>query len=238
MKNQNVMGMEFGSIGSIHPHVAVWITSDGEITSEVYNLSDSTGGHEFDKPHLNIGPILDGLLDLRSKALATAVSKLQYREARRRVTTVENLEFAYLACQGRGGHTIYVDEERDSQCQIQGYGLRPEELAEIDRLGIPYVDTRTVPDANLGMLIRLPMWPGKPDKFDPAPWGGMSFAPIEVLAWMHQQIGSTVRNVAPRKPEPGQIRDMHKWEMAAIRGYQTGDTALLSSAMSAARGEA
>ena len=81
------------------------------------------------------------------------------------------------------------------------------------------------------------MPPTKPDKFDPAPWGGMSHAPIPVLAWLYRQYGAIVRNVEPREPLESELRSMKPHEIKALRAYNTGDEAALAEALTEAREE-
>jgi hypothetical protein len=215
--------------------VYAWVnTATGKPTAVTYNLSDSTGDH----PVAGLGRRKDldsnlvaAIRAAAQQAIDKAKEAMAYAKARSRDTTEKDLEFAFLVTEGRGGHSIYMDEASDSTSTLQGYGLSAERLAEIHRLHIPFVDTGTIPDELAHHMISMPMWPGKPEKFDRAPWGSMSYAPIEVAAWMYQALGATVYHITPRKPLPEELRNLSPKEAKAMRGWLTNDEGMVAEAM-------
>lgn len=223
-------GMVFGTGGM---SVAVWLDAATNIVTAVYNMSDSTGDHSFPVRKKNALPHKAELLEMRQKAESIAREKYAYRMARRRDTTIENLRYAFLVTIGRGGHTVYCDEEKDCTSIIQGYGLTSAELAEIERLGIPFVDTTTVPDDRIVRAsFGFPMWPGKPERYDAAPWDGLSEAPIQVCAAMWAAIGAIVRNIPDiRMPEASELRNLNTREALALHGFYTNNAAEIGTAM-------
>lgn len=233
------LGFSHRRLGEFNAMVTVTVAMEsGLVESSYYNLGDRSGDHLFGSRYTANAELLQPeLRAMRLEAMADAQKKRVYSIARRRDTPIENLRYAFLVSQGRGGHTIWCDEDPGCESQIQGYGLTPEELAEIDRLRIPYVDTRTIPDKHLGALLALPIWPPKPHKADPAPWGGLSYAPIEVLGALHEKLGAIVRNITCRMPRQDEIRPMKSWEAACLRAFLAGDEVGVGLAMQAAREE-
>lgn len=228
----DVHGFAYGEGFSVHVQVD---RLTGEILYESYNMSDSTGDHRTRYPHKPGRAKLPEIKAAVVKAIGEARERIEYKNVRRRDTEFSDLRFAFLVTWGRGGHSVYMDEDAQSSSTLQGYGLTPEEIAEIDRLGIPFVDTRTIPDDKILAVLSLPMWEQKLGKHDPAPWGGMSYAPVEVLAYMYRSLGATVRNITPRKPEAHELRNMHQWEKNALVGYTSGNEVMLMEAMIEAR---
>lgn len=235
--DQTFMGHAWSDSRSYSAHVTV--NRDGKVVGRrEYNIMDGTGGHDIYHPHQAAKHLIPQLKELVGKAIGDALAKKDYRAARRRDTHMPSLAFAFLATSGRGGHSIHVDSDPDSSSTISGYGLTMEVLQEIDRLGIPYIDTTTVPnDKIVGATFNFPMYPNKPGKADPAPWGGMSFAPIPVIAWMYHSIGAIVRNVEMVKPEPGQLRSLKDYERIGLIGYTSGNEGMVGAAMMMARQE-
>ena len=216
-----------GNYGS----VSCWIDSDGEKTI-TYNLSDHTGDHEFPKRKTKkLAHIWDKLIDAREHAIADAIANKEYTEARRRPGASERFAFVFAVTIGRGGFTFYCDESRDSTSTVQGYHLTDDEIAEIDRLGIPFIDSRTISDDNIGMTISFPMIGRRAGESDPAPWGSLSHAPLDVIAGLYHSIGATVRNIAPRMPEPHELRSDTLKEKMAIAGYFGHNPELLGAAI-------
>ena len=206
------------------------VHEDGRI-ERTYNIGDSTGEHQLGDGHVTNPVRLKELADLIELAVEDGKRELAYRLARRRQTEVESLQYAFLVTVGRGGHTIYQDEEPGCESQLQGYGLSPDELLEIARLQIPFVNTTTIPDKRAMLMLRLPMWPAKPGKFDSPPWGGMSFAPIEVIAWLYMKLGATVAHIVMRPPAPGELRDMTLGERTALKGWVSGQESMVAEGM-------
>lgn len=224
----NVQGSAWGENGHVFLSVDEFT---GELIHREYNLSDSTGPHAIEHPHKAGRAILPEIKLMAKQALDKAVKAFQYRAERRKDTSFEKLQFAFLATWGRGGHIIYMDESNDSSSTLSGYGFTTEELAEIDRLGIPFVDSRSIPDDLICQTISFPMYPGKPDQAENAPWGGFSYAPIDVCAWLYQSLGATVRNITPRAPLESELRNCSSAEVKAFRGYTSGNTAMLAEGM-------
>ncbi len=92
----------------------------------------------------------------------------------------------YLAI-GRGGWTLYVSDNRT----VSHYGGidAPTPQACL-LLGIPILDSTTIPDDRLLDLIRLPMVGIQ--RRDPRPWGAMSCAPFGYVAARQVALGATL----------------------------------------------
>lgn len=124
--------------------------------------------------------------------------EMAYAAARRRDTAFKDFEFAFLVTWGLGGTTVHNDYSKDSTSQLQGYGFNEAEVAEIDRLGIPFIDKRCVrEDILVAASICGPLAPSRPNETDPAPWHALSAVPVPVLAAWWSRHGAIVRNVTP-----------------------------------------
>lgn len=205
------------------------IAADGTLVHEDYNLCDSTGPHPYRKGKKNAS-CWTALLEMREEARANARAALAYANERRRETTFVNLRYAWLVTEGRGGHTIEIDEERNVRASCQGYGLSAEELVEIERLKIPFIDTRTIPDRMIYETVSLPMVCDPQRKPDSAPYGSLSFAPLAVVAAAKKALGATVRNCPLDFEGAKQIHCLAKHD-AALAAYIAGDELALSRAM-------
>lgn len=207
-------------------NVVVWIDDSGKIEKEFYNFSDYTGNHPFrslKKDH----PLYSQMVALRLEARKNARAKLAYMQARTRNTSNEDLKYAWFVFQGRGGHTIHIDKEEGTQCRLEGYGLNDEEAKEVIDLGIPYIDSRTIPDDLITATISIPM---VSLNSDPAPWGSMSYAPIAVVAAAYKLLGARVENIVPDFEGVKQIRSMAKHN-AALAAYTSGGEVALGQLM-------
>lgn len=92
----------------------------------------------------------------------------------------------YLAI-GRGGWTLHVSDNR----RVEHYGgiTAPTPRACL-LLGIPVLDSTTVPDDRLADLIRLPMVGIQ--RTSARPWGSLSFAPFGYVAARQVALGATL----------------------------------------------
>ena len=120
----------------------------------------------------------------------------QFAEARRRErrsirNTLADLREAlkgggYLAI-GRGGWTLYISDNR----RVEHYGGIAEPTPQAClHLGIPILDSTTIPDDRLVDLIRLPMVGIQ--RRDARPWGSLSFAPFGYVAARQVALGATL----------------------------------------------
>ena len=231
MSNTHYYGAAYGPQSS---HVNCWISKEtGEIVTN-YNLADHTGDHPFTRASRKQYPFL---IEMETKAIEEAVHKMLYGQARRRDTAIEKFQYAFLVTWGRGGSSVHIDEEPGCSCTQNGYGFSAEDLEEIDRLQIPFVDTRTVPDKIAAAMIGFPMWPSKPDRADNAPWGPISYAPIPVLAALYARIGATVKHIELAEINAEQFRSYSTRERLAVEGFQHNDPVKLGTAMMMAREE-
>lgn len=132
---------------------------------------------------------------------------------------------------GRGGFSLHPNDNT----YISGYGC-DDGLARIAlQLGIATIDSRSIPDSLIHQSIKLPLV--RLVSYDPAPWGGMSYAPLPVVAALYQRLGATIHNLEVVEPAPDQLRGYKQWEADALIGYQTGNTAMLGKAMLDSRDE-
>lgn len=205
-----------------------WIDDQGIVTKS-YNMSDHTGEHSRvrAKDKARAIEIKSAMVEAEKEARA----KMAYAAARKRETTIKNLEYAFLVTNGRGGHTIYADQAPDQTSRIEGYGLTVEEIAEIDRLKIPFIDSKVIPDNLIYYTISFPMPPSRPNQYDAAPWGGMSNCPIPILAACYARLGATVRNVELPELRKEDFRTLSQKEDLALRGFWWNNEEMVSTAM-------
>lgn len=124
---------------------------------------------------------------------------------------------------GRGGYTLSMG----GGGSLSGYG-ESGTVAACVHLGIPFIDTRTIPDSKISKTINLPMISCNPDA---APWGSMSYAPLEVVAAAYESLGATLHNIEPDYSRMDQIKGMSPKEATMIRAFQTGDEMTLAQEM-------
>lgn len=124
---------------------------------------------------------------------------------------------------GRGGYTLSMG----GGGSLSGYG-ESGTVAACIHLGIPFIDTRTIPDSKIGKTISLPMISSKPDA---APWGSMSYAPLEVVAAAYESLGAKLHNITPDYSRVGQIKGMSKKEAKMLQAFASGDEMTLAQEM-------
>jgi hypothetical protein len=130
---------------------------------------------------------------------------------------------------GRGGYTLHY-----SDCgKVQGYGGANAPTVRAARhIGLPFVDTTTIPDDLIVSTMSLPMPKADPASCDPAPWGGMSFCPVRELVAVLKQLGATVDGWGELPdPDPSKFRAMTKRESKMLRAFASGDEGGLFEAM-------
>ena len=206
--------------------VCVAVAHTGRILYESFNRCDQRGERSF----RSLSPeALDRepLLAARAQARASTRESATFARGRRRDTAHADLRYAWLASWGRGGHTIHIQQTPDQQCRLSGYGLSPGELAEIRRLGIPYIDTRPVPDTLAYRMVGLPMVSLTPE---PPPWGSLSYAPLPVYAAADAALGAAVENVELDTSALSLIRSF-KTHLRAWAAWVQGDQQALFTAM-------
>lgn len=113
-------------------------------------------------------------------------------------TKVKQLRNIHLLTIGRGGWTAY----RNAYSRIEGhhpdFHIIP---VTAPALGIPTIDSRTVPEALLHKLINLPMAtlpprePDAPNHERRYPYGCLSHAPIDYVAAAYKSLGATIYNI-------------------------------------------
>jgi len=169
-----------------------------------FNLCDRSGDHTFtSKKYQELtDEIKASLATLRKQAKQDLSANIDYAAARRHDTSVDYLRYAFLVTVGRGGYTIYVDEKKDTTSRIEGYVIEPEMMSEIDRLGIPYIDSTVIDYGITTIAICGPMPCGKPDQFDPSPWGSISYTSVDGLASLYAAFGAIVKNITPAAFDP------------------------------------
>ena len=212
-------------------HTSVWLDEDGKENAATYNVSDYTGDHDVNKPRRKDASIKKEIQSCYKAALAEAIAKKQYADARRRDTKCDHLKYCFLVTKGRGGVTWYTDEAPDTTSKTSGYAITDEEIDEINRLKIPFVDSTTVPEELIFNSVSFPMYPGKPDNDEPGPWGSLSFAPISVVAALYARIGAVVKNIDIAELSEDMFRQNSVKELMAIRGWTTGNAEMLGKAM-------
>lgn len=92
---------------------------------------------------------------------------------------------------GRGGWTLRIERNHT----LQGYGDMTDAIPQCARrLGLPIVDSTTIPDELIARTIVLPMpqigAPPRPE------YGALDYAPLEVVARMYRDLGATVYNLS------------------------------------------
>ncbi len=91
---------------------------------------------------------------------------------------------------GRGGWTLHIERNH----KLQGYGDLSDPVPQCAwLLGLPVLDSTTIPDEKIHLTIPLPF--PQVGAIPRAEYGSFDAAPIEVVAWMYVDLGATVRNV-------------------------------------------
>jgi len=93
-------------------------------------------------------------------------------------------------CQvGRNGWTIYCA----AHSTLSHYGgLDAAMVQACIKVGIPVIDTLTIPDKDIAQTIKLPIIHlGKCDK---PPYGSMSYAPLNHVLPLYRELGATIYN--------------------------------------------
>lgn len=212
-------------------HTGVWLDENGAETAATYNVMDSTGDHDVSKIRRKDAKIKKEIKTSYALALKNAEERKAYADARRVDTSFEHLQYCFLVTKGRGGVSWYKDESPDSRSKVSGYAITEDELREIDRLGIPFVDSTTIPDDLIIKTIGFPMFPSKPEESDTAPWGSLSVAPISVVAALYARIGATVRNITLAELSDDMFRSNSAKEALAIQGWFGNRPELIGEAM-------
>jgi hypothetical protein len=92
---------------------------------------------------------------------------------------------------GRGGWTLHPKPG----VQVSNYGDMESEYPQACLiLGIPVIDSTTIPDSKITVTPMFPMASLTPD--DP-PWGSCSYAPVAVVAALYAALGATLHNIKP-----------------------------------------
>lgn len=220
----------YGSAREMNSSVSCFLMTTGKIKF-TYNLSDYSGEHSLRKTK-HSSACWDMLQLLKQKALMEAKDKLAYATSRRKETVFEQFRYAFCCTAGRGGSTIYVDEEPNVSSKTERYvQFSDEEKAEIARLGIPYIDSSGVKDGDIWETINFPMIVDKPGREDRAPWGGLSYAPLGVIAALYMSIGAVVKNVEADWEGVKQVRGWTEREAAMLAAYTTGNETALGALM-------
>ena len=150
----------------------------------------------------------------------------------------EAREGGYLTI-GRGGHTLHRYDNRSGSASTQGYEQNLEGTTGkcCLLLGIPIIDSTTIPDSIIAQTCSLPMGKRNLEMCDAPPWGGMSFAPLPVVAAAYEALGATLYNIEPDREALKHLRGFKAWEAKAIRSFSSGDEGGLFQAMQASREE-
>jgi hypothetical protein len=125
--------------------------------------------------------------ELRRRGAVAEARRRERASIRHSLDTLrEALAGGYLAI-GRGGWTLHVSDNR----RVEHYGgiTAPTPRACL-LLGIPVLDSTTVPDDRLVDLIRLPMVGIQ--RTSARPWGSLSFAPFGYVAARQVALGATL----------------------------------------------
>jgi hypothetical protein len=96
---------------------------------------------------------------------------------------------------GRGGWTLHHSRHG----WTSGYGADTSgTVRAARRLGVPVIDSRTVPDDLIGLTLPAPI-PAHPDMDEPdaPPWGSFAKAPLPVIEALYHRMGATLDNVDP-----------------------------------------
>jgi hypothetical protein len=152
----------------------------------------------YKEVQLNIYGILDASArawwyhrQLREQGRADEARSRERASTRERVSSLKqaraNGGFVTI---GRGGWTLHIAPNH----KLQGIGDLSDPIPQCAlRLGLPILDSTTIPDDKIHLTVALPFAQvgavprAEYDSFDPAS--------IEVVAWMYVDLGATVRNV-------------------------------------------
>ena len=128
---------------------------------------------------------------------------------------------------GRGGWTLHMERRHT----LKGYGDLSDPIPQCARLlGLPIVDSTTIPDERLDCTLALPF--AQVGALPRVEYGSFDPAPIEVVAWMYRDLGATVFNV--KRHIPGETGGQHRgqWQV-----YDACERRFLAGCGSATRAE-
>lgn len=172
-------------------------------------------------------------VELRKNGNHSEARRREHQSVRSSISSLrETISNGGYLSLGRGGYTLHCS----AHSTVSGYGCDTSATVRAAKhLGIPCIDTRTIPDSRIYDTISLPMVALSPDEADPRPWGSLSRAPLPVVAYLYRALGATVTGIDCEMPSPDDFRGNKQWEVDAMRGFANGDAALLGSAMIASR---
>jgi hypothetical protein len=171
----------------------------------LYNLMDKTGDHAYPSNHFNELDEETKAIVFRCLALAEeeSVKNYKYAKERERDTIFEHLKYCFLVTVGYGGVTWHIDEKEDTTSKIEGYHIDDDEMAEINRLNIPFVDITSIPLNNcITPSISGPLPPTKANRYDAQPWHSLSNVPLDVYCAWWEHFGAIVKNIKPADLQP------------------------------------
>lgn len=95
---------------------------------------------------------------------------------------------AYISC-GRGGTVIHgVNVTISSYGPFEAWG----KAQALHLLGLPFVDTRTIPDQTIHKIVSLPMYiPGEEPEADLSDYHGFSYVSFDTYLTLAQNLGAT-----------------------------------------------
>jgi hypothetical protein len=123
------------------------------------------------------------------------IEEAQDKERRSVLSTLRDLKDAKanggFCTVGRGGWTLHP--RAGTICSNYG-GMESEYPRACLMMGIPLINSLTVPGYEISKAISFPMASLKPSE---PPWGWCSFAPFEVVAALYACLGATLYNIQP-----------------------------------------
>lgn len=210
---------------------------NGDSVSFTYNLMDRSGEHALPKePNEKLSPIWKHLMIAKDLARKEAEADKAYADKRSRGRVGGPFEFAFLIILSKNGYSQHDDFHPESSRIHGGGSLSAEDLREIEELKIPLIDTRSMTKEGIGQSNQFPMPPHHPGGHDQAPWGPLSYAPVDVIASLYEAIGAVVKNIETRPIKKEELQKGLIREWLAMRGWFTNRSDLLAIAMSAPAG--
>ncbi len=127
--------------------------------------------------------------DLRKAGCIAEAMKREHCSVRSDVSALrkakENGGYLHI---GRGGWTLHYADG----CSLSHYGGLEQPMARVCMmLGVPIINTLTIPDEAIIKAINLPMV-GLTGRYAAAPYGMFDSAPLRVVAEMYRELGAEV----------------------------------------------
>ncbi len=133
-------------------------------------------------------------LELRKRGQIAEARRRERQSIRENIRTLrqarDNGGFLII---GRHGWTLYLARWHTLRSHYPGIEQPFPQCCLL--LGIPIIDTTTIPDRDLGQTLRFPIANIHPDPEPPGGYRALDHAPIAHVARLYRDLGATIHNL-------------------------------------------